>query len=370
MDFLKEIESNTGIDPITREKISFSGTGQVTLFGEDLRFTYAERTDIDNREFSNLFVSLNLPVAERDKDKFESGGQFFNTIFSGFNVDSIVIVEIPKNKYGELIDGKTFQLTIPTGQTNPTPVTLYGTYEDTQNNLAYYNRQTSETSTKSVIFGQPQFDFEGKLVNPSIQGEPYQSNIVFLFSDNIRRPKSNASLSWSTRYSTNPESKHFTLLNGLKKELFSFKDDLPVGIAYLDKGLIAITDPFLVANITTGGTSYITGAPNAQPKFTQIYYSASTSANTSYYSFNYEYVLNLLCIAGSNEFFTTTNPTAAELLGNADNIASFRGQDLPVVITEIGLYDEEKNLVAFGKMSEPIKKYDYENIFLNIRIKI
>jgi hypothetical protein len=41
-----------------------------------------------------------------------------------------------------------------------------------------------------------------------------------------------------------------------------------------------------------------------------------------------------------------------------------------VVITEIGLHDAQGNLLAIAKPKEPIKKYWYDPVAFNIRIRL
>jgi hypothetical protein len=70
-----------------------------------------------------------------------------------------------------------------------------------------------------------------------------------------------------------------------------------------------------------------------------------------------------MCIAGLNEFSTTTNTTFADAY---DENAS----EKPVFITTIGLYNAAKELIGIGKLSEPVKKTEGNVIPFSIKLVI
>jgi hypothetical protein len=252
---------NNKVKPVESISSSFSKTvirqGISTLNGNSLLFTKVDKTD-SLREFANLFSSFNLPVTLNQLNSY-SGSTYTNTALSGFSPNPIIVVEIPKNTYGEAIDGKTINIKFPitSGGTNVV-VNIYSSFYN------YTSIQTSNADTKiiddntfSQVFG----------------------NVAYLFSDNIATPNRTTGLSWST-------TGKFSLL---QKELAIYSDPDPsdidnfVGIAYLDKGFIVITNPTLVngfvysAATSSGqdgipsGSTY-TGGTN----FTQIYFTGTT----------------------------------------------------------------------------------------------
>lgn len=70
-----------------------------------------------------------------------------------------------------------------------------------------------------------------------------------------------------------------------------------------------------------------------------------------------------ICIAKSNEFNRTINPSAYGLTGNT----FINDYDVPFV-TGIGIYDDDANLLAVAKLSQPIKKSNKIDIVFKIQI--
>ena len=124
-------------------------------------------------------------------------------------------------------------------------------------------------------------------------------------------------------------------------------------------------------------------------------FTGSTSgitSNVEYRSYNTEKSLNIVCLASANEFFRSTNDTAKELFGlttqgsttstyglemsnllNTPTFADFQtgSEELyPVIITGLGLHDRDGNLLAICKPSQPVKKYWYDVVSFNIKIRL
>lgn len=157
--------------------------GEQTLTNTNLKFTLCDLTDYSVRPFGNLFTSFNLPITQTQKDSFNA--TYINTAFNYFSdITKIVVAEIPQNTYGELIDGKTFSIKIPqlSGSTYST-INCYGSYFlrselDVDTNIL--NSQYSDANINSGYFG----------ITPSVSNSN-NSNIAYLFSDNIAKPKVN-----------------------------------------------------------------------------------------------------------------------------------------------------------------------------------
>ena len=218
---------------------------QTALSGSDLKFTKAQRTDTTERIYGNLFSSFNFPIVLDDKQKF-SVGEYADTAFQYLNQDDIIVVEIPKNTYGELIDGKSINLAIPTtgGTVNVFSTFFKNSILDTAGQMIY-----SDPNQQSSQFGQPyniiELPGQAGLTNP-ISG--YPSNVAFLFSDSIQKPNNNSSYSWGTN------NKYFTTQTNLPTGVvgskfaanYSSADgtvDIPVGVAFFDKGFFVISHP-------------------------------------------------------------------------------------------------------------------------------
>jgi len=371
---------------------------------------------------------------------------FVQTAYSKLPVpnDLFLILDIKPNQYGAIIDGKSIQLTLPywTGATSTsyikqylginssysttqTTISLYGTYNNSNLNIAGgLDNVLSELDLSLKDLGEP-IDLSQPVSN-------YESNVVLLFSDIIKKPSLNTLGSWSDGHSDVIDGEKVFTPNAQVKNTYNYFNDTCVGVAYLDKGFIVITHPTIVDSvfinafngaITTGGTpsqplkvydmygnvarssainrtgssNYgirtYTGSTNfifnrdnsnyVQWENTEFVYTGKTTGNhkpttpyMEFLSYNYEKSLNIVCLASSDEFYKSTNDTAKELmsLDNSTDYASFNStvnQSLmPVVITQLGIHDAQGNLLAVCKPTQPIQKYWYDVVSFNVRIRL
>jgi hypothetical protein len=299
--------------------IQYNQLGYNTLnySGGTLTQTLINRNDYNTNTLVNLFYSFGLPINTSTAEAYtgitSNNGGFLNTALSGLASENILVIGINGSQYGEMIDGKSLKLELDTLLTT---YDIYGTYEN--NNLSL-NIQDSNIVDNSLFIKQ------------------FGPNTCLLFSDTIQRPNNDLSKSWSTGYSLNrPYS-----LNG--KSLWNFRTnvntntvaDKPVGIAYLDKGFLVITEPTIVNNfILTGPTSSATTVT-----FNSVIASVSQKAT---------------CIADRGEFTTTTNNT-------------YSTGDTPR-ITEIGLLDNSGNLIAIAKTNRTYYKPTDDIVVFNLTI--
>jgi hypothetical protein len=275
-----------------------------------------DRNNTSTDSLVNLYYSFNLPVSSNDDYKFtgltSSQGGFSDTALSGLAQTKIIVIGVDNTKYGELIDGKTIKVELTTSAST---YTIYSTYQNT---------------------GQPQSVLDGTYSDPSENTKFLGDNISLLFSDGIKKPSGDALLSWSTGWST---VKPFAVngkqpYNLVTDTNISEYVDESVGVAYLDKGFIVITNPTIV---------------NA--------FSASTTATTvTFNSVSTSVEQNITCIANRGEFGTSTN-------------ATFTYSDTPR-ISEIGLYDIEGDLIAIAKTDRHLVKNINEFLALGVKISV
>lgn len=292
--------------------------GFTTISGSNLTFNVINKLDYTIDERVNLFSSFGLPITPSDINLFTATttnfGGYSNTSYSGVATNQILVIAIDNSTFGECIDGKTVRLVLPTSAGT---YTLYSTFQSNQQSLSVLDNTISETSVTTKQFGQ---------------------NIAMLFSDNILTPNGGGgSLSWSTGYGLN---RPFSL-NG--KQTFNSQTntnigqtgDTIVGLAYLDKGFIVITHPTIVNNFTTSA-------------------STATTVTLDSVSTNVFQIIN--CIADRGEFGSSTNKT-------------FQSTNVPR-ISEVGLYDDNGNLIAVAKTDRHITKNVNEFLALSIKITI
>ena len=339
------------------EKLTDKMSSPVTQ--SNLKFTYADRTN-NSREEVNLFSSFRLPVNSQSVSYFTSA--FGSTAASYLNQDVIIFAPIPKDEYGEMIDGKTIKFEFPTtGGTR----TLYGTYSQTSAGAlsvgdALFSDNDERLGSSTYAIGALTHDpVSTEAINPPNVNEYYKSNVCLLFNDNIATPIGGGS--WATGWGTNNpyvvgSKEYYEFLQGVTY-------DQPVGIAYLDSGFVVITDPTLTHDIDVAGMFNADGTPyvGGTTDFADIYYSA-TSANAYFESINSEYVLNVLCVADTSEFNSSTNPT---YIAASDN---------KVRISEVALYGdngsgEPGELLAYGKLDRPVEKGVGDYLSFAVQIK-
>ena len=290
--------------------------GTTTISGSNLTFNLVNSDNYTTDSKVNLFSSFNLPIMPNDFTLFtattSNNGGYSNTSYSGVATNKILVISLNNSTYGECLDGKTVKLVLPT---TAGTYTLYSTYQSNQ---------------------LPQNVLDSTLVEANLTAKQFGPNVAMMFSDDILKPNGgNASLSWGTGYNTN---RPFTL-NG--KQTFNAQTntnlgqtgDTIVGISYLDKGFIVITNPTIVNNFVT---------------------SASTATTVTFDSVSTGIYQIVNCVAERGEFGSTTNKT-------------FENGDVPR-ITEVALYDDIGNIIAFAKTDRQVTKNINEFLALSIKI--
>jgi hypothetical protein len=293
--------------------------GYATISGSNISYSVVNRTDLTTDNKTNLYYSFGLPITDTNMNTFTAttttSGGFSDTAFSGFAANKILVVALDNSTYGELIDGKSlkFDLTTTAGT-----YTIYSTYQTNSQRLNVLDGlYTDNSAIESNIFG---------------------SNVSMLVSDNIMTPNGgDPSLSWGTGYNTSRPFSYNSkkTYNYQTNSNLGLTADTLVGIAYLDKGLLVITDPTIVNN-------YVASAATAS---TISFDSVSTSVNQI-----------ITCIADRGEFGSSTNPT-------------FEFNNIPR-ISEVGLYDDFGNLIAYAKPDRQITKNINEFLALSIKISV
>ena len=106
---------------------------------------------------------------------------------------------------------------------------------------------------------------------------------------------------------------------------------------FLDKGFIVITEPEIVDNFETTGTT-------------------SSATSITYNSVSTEVSQQITCFLGRNEFISSRNSTYT----SGDTVR----------ITEIGLYDDTNDLIAIAKTDRQILKVATEPITFGIKVTV
>jgi hypothetical protein len=293
--------------------------GLTTVSGSNLTHFTVNRTNVNSDSRVNLFYSFGLPLNTTDDFKYTgttyANGGYSDTALSGVAQNSILVFGIDNSKFGETLDGKSIYLKMTT---LTTPYNIYSTYQSTSTATKVQDANLRDTSTIANTFG---------------------SNIAFLFSDEIKKPNGgDSTLSWATGFGLNkPFSVNQKQLYNLQTNINTATSaDTVVGIAYLDKGIIVLTHPQIVA-------AYNSSATTSGSVVT------IDSVSTSVFQ-------NITCIAARGEFGASINST-------------FSSSDTPR-ISEVGLYDSLGNLIAKAKTDRHITKNINEFLALNIKISL
>lgn len=292
------------------------GFRDVVYSGASLSQLIVDLNDKNTDTFVNLFYSFGLPITASDFIKYtgetSSVGGYADTALSGIAQTKILVIGVDGDEYSELIDGKSIKMSLTTtGQTYD----IYSTFEKKGTSLINEDANIRDSSINLTQFGP---------------------NVSLLFSDDIKKPNGNVSKSWATGYAQN---KPFSLNS---KALYNFVGnnsnlvaDNAVGVAYLDKGFMVITEPSIVNDFSLTGTS-------------------STATTISFDTVRNRVSQSVTCIANRGEFGISTNPT-------------WTSSDIPR-ITEIGLYDSTNTLIAVGKLNKTYEKPVDDFVAFNITI--
>lgn len=342
--------------------------------------------------------------------------------------DLYLVFEIPNGAYGEIIDGKSIKFTMPyyepsatptdpidlklgyyTYKTNPTLLEAYGTYNKRNLRRVNLDNVLSEIDLSVKDIG----------IRPDLNNSAnYESNVVLLFSDTNKTPQGSNLTSWSSGHIDLIDGTRVFNPNAQEKALYDYNNDECIGFVALDKGFVVITHPLIVdsyfkmvfdGSINKSGTSLtnafktydINGVLSTETSRGQIMtdpnymivtkegnnivwdstqfihtgYTESVRCDMEYLSYNTEKSLNIVCLASSDEFFKSTNDTAKELTGTpvSSDFSNFKSdtQNLyPVIITSVGIHDANGNLLAICKPTQPVKKYWYDVVSFNVKIRL
>jgi hypothetical protein len=318
-DIRKLVESGSATVNIKPTKL-----GQTTILGSDtsgntISQFITDRRDVTTDSYVNLFKSFGLPLTQDERNLYSSFNNpvgYLDTAIRNINQNKVLVIAIDKCAYGEILDGREIKIELET--TGGTEYTIYSTFQRTL---------TPATSSDSQI---KESAFLGSVVG---------SNVAFLFSDEVERPNENPRKSWATGFG---QSKPFSIngkekFNALSVSSVNQVADNAVGVAYLDKGFIVITNPDIVNNYDTEDAS-------------------ADNATVTYNHLSNEISQNITCVVERDEFANTNNST-------------FNNDDL-IKVSEVALYDTFNNVIAYAKSNEHLILGANQYLALGVRILV
>lgn len=350
---------------------------------ENLVWYYIERdpsSPLNTTDLQNLLMSFGLA---RESDSLQEDLNRAFGFTDWYDASTILVAEIPQSGCGSYIDGSTLEINVPTGNSASDFVTFYGaTFKGVRDNVT--GRDISVPyEGPGVYSGVYCYLFPNtsgpSSINPVTHGEhPYTGTI-----DGSEHP--NAGLnSWT---SANLDNK--TFYPHLRATQWTRNPDsgrdIPYGIALLEQGLFILFDisnrtPFVESYVsantiwdTSSGANTITisgGTPESnigQYSRRAVVFTGNAApiARVTYRTVEEDYKLVYFCHAAQNEFNSTTNHSYDH------RKAFFRPEEADdIYITEIGLYDDNNELLAYAKLSEPVVKNQLETLTFKVELNI
>ena len=240
----------------------------------------------------------------------------------------------------------------------------YSNYNNTNGSILepnLYNSATGSTSTTSNEFTSSKFfenfeqssfrDFEG--IQPS--GSRYLNNVGFVFSiptDIIGTHIEPSSFKLTPSSSINPYDR-----NGGRPPIIDNGEGIlmlsesaqytNVGNIIYTHGVIILTDNLIASRFTDN------------PRLNKLEF----KSNQPIYTYNYH------CKVSDYEYNHTLNPSALSGSDNKlkDNVS---GSSFNPYITSIGLYNDAQELIAVGKLSQPLQKPSTTELSIQVKLDI
>ena len=334
-------------------------------------------------DLKNLFMSFGL-ARENDADQDELDRAFgFTDWYKG---SKMLVATIPQSACSSYIDGATLEIRVPTGTTANAYITFYGaSYAGARDPIS--GKDVSNAYEDTVYGCASVYLFPNTYgpnsINEDTDGEhPYTGSV-----DGAAHVNAGAT-SWTA---ANTENKamypHLRATQWIRNP--DDGRDVPYGVALLERGIFVIFDVagrtnFVNQAAITGGTLWtaatagqfvaktLTGGTEATNNnagnrraivFTGT--AAETNARLIYRTVSEEYKLVYFCHAGQNEFNATSNHTYDHAK------AFFRPEEADdIYVTEIAMYDDNNEVMAYAKLSEPIAKNQLETLTFKVELNI
>ena len=378
--FLKKIDS---LISVQQEKLTLK-----LVEDKDLTFSLCDR-DNDQDYGGNYFPSFSLPYVS---SYFGTGCTMSKRYpeLQQLNVDRIILISVPSAYFSELIDGRTIKLNIPqgTGSTSMSDMSAITIYSST------YTGDDILKYESSPLVG---------------------NNVAFLFADAINKPYTGKSRSdigeivddskqttwgYELEYQDRPAAVMYKEVQDFYNTdtrvgkysvpvptnypdgRAGYNYDVPVGFAALDEGFLVITHTAITSNFpwisgyTQNDVLLTPAAASDISNLKNIYFtgvvsttlvpdgpkSGEKSAQLTFKDVNTAFRTTAVCLGLPREFYISNNPTwdrtrAVVNLNEETGFISFES----LYITELGLYNEENELIAVAKTSAPVEK-DYTSV--------
>lgn len=252
----------------------------------------------DNED--DIFKTIHSPITKSEIDSYIDG-IYSNTILKDINQDKVLVFKI--NDFSDLINGLNFKMSIG-------DIDLFSAYNSNTMNA------------------------DNTMFDDSVLVTSVSNNMALLFSDFVKRPQGNDSLSWSTGFMQfKPYGKNNKSFYFYDEKDFTNSDKM-VGYILLDLGLVVITDESIISTFSNAEST--------------VSYETSTEDVAV---FN-----EIVCQINRSEFNISRNSTYST--GNI------------IKASEIGLYDQTNKLVALAKFNKHLELTGTQPVTISIVLSL
>lgn len=356
-----------------------------TANGEDLVWHYVDRSNVawstSADDMKNLFHSFGI-AREDEEDWFK----VFNVV-DWYNAKRMVIIEIPQANIQSYIDGATLKVNVPVDTGATDYVTFYGStfagYPDPVNGY-----QITPDHSEGVYGGAYVYLFANtdSGLAGALPSGTYEAGTHHPYTGTVEGHKNPNSGMNNFDPDTASTVSHLAATHWQRGDN---GNDRPYGIAFLDRGLIVIMDFYnrtdFIGNTELSGTAVwnvnstgnfvattVSGGTMEQNSVTawrkDIVFTgtnANTSASVTYRTIDQSYKMIYFCHCAQNEFNSTSNHTYDHKKGY------YRPEEADSLwITEIGLYDDDNEMLAYAKLSEPVEKNKLETLTFKVELEL
>ncbi len=340
-------------------------------------------------DMKNLFMSFGL-AREDQEDWYHALG----TLTDYYNAKRIMIASIPQSECGSYIDGSTLKVNVPIGSGTTEYITLYGSsyqgYPYKNANGITYN--AAQQADSSVYGCQACYLFANTAGSNTEQGTQTDGEHPYTGTINGNANLNSTATSWDS-FVVNTDDPHIQATHANYGDLGK---DVPLGIAFLEKGLFVIFDMYgrddLINGIsslctsgaanfiwtantadfvaTNGTTNTVNTDANIRQNIIFTGANANTSASVTFRTITDDYKMIYFCHAGQGEFNSTTNHTYNH------SRAYFRPEESDsLYVSEIALYGPEDQNgynvpLAFAKLSEPVEKSKLDTLTFKVTLSL
>lgn len=353
-----------------------------TITGSSIRWDFVSRSgetySTTADDMKNLFHSFG--IAREDQDDWF---KVFNVV-DWFNAKSMVIASIPQSGVSSYIDGSTVKINVPIASGSAQYTTFYGsTYESYPDPITAL--QIAQDHADSSYGGAYCYLFANSTGTGALPTGTFVAGEIHPYTGTVNGGPNPNALRSSFDVDPSVVTPH---LSATHWEMGDTGNDKPYGVALLDRGIFVIFDYYNrndfisktalsgvavwnSASAAFGAVTYTAGTAQANIGTTNRKHvsftgaNAVTNASITYRTIDQSYKMIYFCHCGQAEFNSTSNHTYNH------KKAYYRPEESDSLwVTEVGLYDDNDDLLAYAKLSQPVEKNKLETLTFKVELEL